>query len=81
MKEINLGGCIYNYENKKDKYTLYYSYNDDWREDLKGQKAFEIEDFGNGISFTPKLRSENKLDCDESIELFFLLSKYYEKNR
>jgi hypothetical protein len=81
MKEINLGGCIYNYENKKDKYTLYYSHNDVWREDLKGQKAFEIEDSSNGISLNPKLRSKKKLDYSESIELFFLLSKYYENER
>ena len=79
--EIDLGGCIYNYINKENKYTLYYSHNDSWREDLKGQKAFEIEDFGNGISIKPKLNSKNKLDYSESIELFFLLNKYYEKNR
>ena len=81
MKEIDLGGCIYNYDNKDNKHTLYYSHNDSWREDLKGKKAFEIEDFGNGISINPKLNSKNKLDYDESIELFFLLSKYYENER
>ena len=81
MIEINLGGCVYNYENKKNKYTLYYSHSDNWREDLKGQMALEIEDFGNGISINPKLNSKKKLDYDETIELFFLISKYYENNR
>ena len=79
--EIHLGGCIYNYVNKENKYTLYYSHNGNWREDLKGKKAFEIEDFGNGICINPKLISKKTLDYSEASELFFLLSKYYENER
>lgn len=78
MEEINLGGCIYMYENKGDTYTLYYANNNMWRYDLKGKKAFEIHDFGNGIGINPKLVSRKTLDYGEASELFFLLSKYHE---
>lgn len=53
-------------------YTMYYSRNHYWDENLRGQKIMTITDDGNGYTVNPRFTKE--MDYAEMAELFAMLS-------
>lgn len=64
----------YDYEVVDDnKHTLYYSTGEHWASHFKGEIAFKIVDDGNGLTILSRFSEENRIDYDESEQLYILL--------